>query len=58
MSGPHSKWNALNGSIGVFVGMALVPEYLSMLVLIHVGFAIPRVVAHAEKTDTSKLTLG
>ena len=58
MNGAHSKWNALNGNIGIFVGMAMVPEYLCLLVLIYIGFAIPRVVARDDENDTSKLTFG
>lgn len=38
-----SEWNALDGSIGLFVGLALVPEYLCLVDLIYVGFSIPRV---------------
>jgi hypothetical protein len=54
MNGAHNKWNALNGSIGIFVGLALVPEYLCLLILIYIGFAIPRVMAHGDENDTSK----
>ena len=38
--------------------MALVPEYLCLLILIYVGFAIPRVMADGDENDTGKLTFG
>jgi hypothetical protein len=47
-----SEWNALDGSIGLFVGLALVPEYLCLLNLIYIGFVIPRVGLQSHREDT------
>ena len=52
-----SKWNALDGSIGLFVGLVLAPEFLCLLNLIYIGFVIPRVRAEGQQEDT-KLTHG
>lgn len=39
----NPKWNALSGSIGAFVGMALLMEYIVVVMYITTGFMIERV---------------
>ena len=41
--GLSSKWDALYGSVGLFVGMVLIMEYVAVLVFILVGIRIPRI---------------
>jgi hypothetical protein len=37
----HSKWSPLYGSVGIFVGMALIMEYIVVCIYIGVGISIP-----------------
>lgn len=36
-------WYQIFGSLGAFIGMALLPEYLILAIHIFLGFAIPEV---------------
>lgn len=38
-----SVWDPLEGSIGVFVGMALLQEYIIVMLFTWIGFSIPKV---------------
>jgi len=37
------KWNDLYGSVGIFVGMALVMEYIVVVTFLTLGFIVPPV---------------
>ena len=54
--GAASEWDPESGSIGLFVGIALLPEYLCLLTLIAVGFVIGRV--KVEQDGDGHLTNG
>lgn len=56
--GAASQWNTESGSTGLFVGVALVPEYLCLLTLIAVGLVIGRVKIDSEKERDCHFTKG
>jgi hypothetical protein len=42
-SGLQSKWSSLYGSVGAYVTMGLIVEYIVMLIYLGVGIRIPPV---------------
>jgi len=53
---PSSKeWEPLYGSVGAFVGMALIPEYIVLVVYIGVGISMP-VSRHVGRVRTGDIS--
>ena len=40
-SGLQSKWSSLHGSVGAYVTMGLIVEYIVMLIYLGVGIRVP-----------------